>query len=110
MIGEGAVELTLDRGIGGRLGFHAGHQAGLGNLDEPRGARGSHLAPPGPDGGLGRYQETGVADAALGGRVAGAATLQFRRVGQHDTLLPVLAAHSDEAGTTAGVAGVLEDD
>ena len=101
VIGEGTVELTLDRGIGGRLGFHAGHQVGLGNLSEPRGARGSHLAPPGPGGGLGRYQEAGVADAALEGRVAGAAALQFRRVGQHDALLPVRALHSDEASTSA---------
>lgn len=36
--------------------------------------------------------------------------LQFRRVGQHDALLPVRAAHTDEAGTAARMAGVLEDD
>jgi hypothetical protein len=35
VIGEGAAERTLDRRIGGRLGFHAGHQAGLGNRGEP---------------------------------------------------------------------------
>lgn len=106
-MGEGAVIIDFDVGVSGGLRLPTGHQMGVEQRGAPRHAATGTAVLPGFGRQLGGHDKAGVAERFLGDHLAGLMAVELTAARQDDLLDPAGLTHTNEAGTTAGVAGVL---